>query len=317
MTMGALAFTCDQEIDRVRALTGAERIPQPAPFPLDTESLDALAEELDRLTAQSFKPAIASVQRAAQAGNHNFVQCPPAWAIVRLKERLKAGEIGGVEDNHALGYLQLVRQICARWIHHPLFSVIGKSLCNEFNHAMTMLSIASYLADHGNAIGITAPIHEGQSPDLYINTTVNDRLSIEVKAPKALFWPSAAPSKDDIERCIRKELNGARDQLTGSAGGLVVIGCSHPDPAVGQAFTECIREIMEGKRHVSSRIAAVGGVSFTNTLDNGSTDDRPILRHWFDVSVQANPRFEGPNPVNSTSSPHQAPFEGYVRPAHD
>lgn len=143
---GAVAITCDQEIDRVRSLTGAAlRKPELDPFPLDTESLDSLVDQFDQLTGQSFTPAIASVQRAMKAGNHYFVQCPPAWAIVRLKDRMNAGEVGGVEDNHALGYLQLARYFFARWTHHPLFPIIGKSLCNEFNHAMTMLSIASHL----------------------------------------------------------------------------------------------------------------------------------------------------------------------------
>ncbi|WP_124829179.1 MULTISPECIES: hypothetical protein [unclassified Burkholderia] len=222
--------------------------------------------------------------------------------------------MGSVEDRQAMGYLSFVRHFCARWAHHPLFPIIGRSLCNEFHHAMTMLSFASHLADHGTAIGITAPVQEGQSPDLYINASANDRLSIEVKAPRALFWPSSPPSKDEIEKCVRKELKAARDQLTGSIGGIVVIGGSHSDPAVGVIFAECIEEITKGNRHVSSRIAAVAGVFNTNTLVAGPTPNSPVFNQHVAVTVHLNQKFTGPNPVDPTPRPRREAYEGYVRP---
>ncbi|QRR13688.1 hypothetical protein GJG85_09795 [Burkholderia sp. MS389] len=304
LTAGAAVFTCDQEIERVRALTGAaRRAANGDAISLSNDDLDAMVEELDLLTGQSFKPAIKSVERAIRAGNHYFLQCPPAWAVVHLRERLAAGEIGAVDDQHAIGYLQLARHFCGRWSHHRLFPVIGRSLCNEFHHAMTMLGIASHLDDHGTAIGITAPVRQGQSPDLYVNVSASDRLSVEVKAPKALFWPSLAPSKEEIERCMRKELQAARNQLTGALGGIVVIGGSHPEPAVGRAFSECIEEIMDGKRHVSSRIAAIAGVFFTSAFDIGTTPTSATFQQQCAVTVRLNPKFDGPNPVVPTERP--------------
>lgn len=293
------AFSTDQEIARVRGNTSPKK-PLQSVIELSPSALSAMEAELNILTEGAFEKSRVSCVRAQTAENKTFAQekFPVVWAIAHLREVLNAGEINvDGPDGVALAYLQIVRDCLGRWRHHPLFASVARSLCHEFHHSVTTFTVASYLSDHGNQVGITNTAkQQGSSPDLFININREETLSIEVKCPRAFFWPQKPPTNADALRKITKELRDARKQLTGKAGGVVVIGAGQSDPDFSARFKTFLEQVM-GEGRVSKRIAAVVGVSYLGagvTLDGSNGIRLTAGAQLFPV---LNPRYEGENPV--------------------
>jgi hypothetical protein len=151
-----------------------------------------------------------------------------------------------------------------------------------------MLSAAAYLSDVGNEIGITdTKSATGRSPDLYINTRVDGRLSIEVKAPDLFFWPAPKLNLADTEKHIHKALRSARDQLTGEEGGIVVVGASHPGE-YNDIFAKAIENVVNSGK-VSTRIAAIVGVCHLPFINPGHGKVESGIQA--NVTFEINPRF--------------------------
>lgn len=300
------AMSCDQEIARVRTST----LPKPqsrAHWELTPDSLMVLETELDVLTDGAIQKMTASAERARGAGNETFAQVksPPVWALAQLHIALSKGQIDldGI-DGIAIAYVQNLLDSLHRWQHHPLFNVIARSFCHEFHHAITAFTIASYLSDHGNDVGITdTSTQRGKSPDLFINVARHETLSIEVKCPQAFFWPAKRPCKAEIARRIEREVKAARNQITGSAGGVVVIGGGHHAHGFHVDLEECIKDVMGGGR-VSRRVAAVADIAFYGAAFDGPDANGPRITSGGRVYIAHNPRFPGPNPVETESRPH-------------
>ena len=300
------AMSCDQEIARVR--TGTSPRPQSdANWELSPDSLMVLETELDILTDGAIQKMTASVKRAHGAGNITFAQAksPPVWALAQLYSSLSKGHINlDGPDGIAISYVQTLRDSLHRWQQHPLFTIIARSLCHEFHHAITAFTVASYLSDHGNNVGITdTSVQQGKSPDLFLNVARNETLSIEVKCPQVFFWPAQPPSKPDMARRIEREIKRARDQITGTAGGVVVIGAGHSVPGFHMELEQCIKEVVQNGR-VSSRVAAVAAVAFYSARVEGRGRDGPKITTGGHVSVARNPRFPEPNPVETERRPN-------------
>lgn len=300
------AMSCDQEIARVRAGT----LPKPqstARWELSPDSLMVLETELDVLTGGAIQKMAASAKRAHGAGNATYAQMksPPVWALAQLHSSLSKGQIDlDGPDGIALAYVQTLRDSLHRWQHHPLFAAIARTLCHEFHHGVTAFTVASYLSDHGNDVGVTdTSMQRGKSPDLFINVARNETLSIEVKCPRAFFWPEKRPSKADMSKRIEREIRAARDQITGAAGGLVVIGAGQPVLGFITDLDECIREVV-GSGRVSKRVAAVAGIAFYGAQIEGHDANGPRITTGIEVHIARNPRFPGPNPVEIEHRPH-------------
>lgn len=299
------AMSCDQEIDKMRADT-LPKSQSRAKLDLSPGSLMALETELDVLTDGAIQKMVASAKRAHGAGNTTFAQMksPPVWALVQLHSSLSNGQINmdGL-DGIAIAYVQTLRDSLHRWQHHPLFSTIARSLCHEFHHGITAFTVASYLSDHGNDVGITdTSTQPGKSADLFINVARNETLSIEVKCPQAFFWPAQRPNKADMARKIELAIKAARNQITGTAGGIVVIGAGHPVLGFNSELDECIKEVV-GSGRVSRRVAAVVGIAFYGARIEGRDASGPKITSGGEVYVTRNPRFPGPNPVDIEPRP--------------
>jgi hypothetical protein len=192
-------------------------------------------------------------------------------------------------------FLQTILHLIARWQHHPLFPLFSKALVHEFHHAMVMLIVASYLADHGNQIGFTNPgTARGRSPDLFVNLGPSDRVGIEVKAPPELQWPNSYPSPERLERAIEKQLKNARGQITSESGGIVVLGSSHLSSDFPEMFEARVASLIERSK-VSTRMAAIAGVCLTPVLQLAQSSPAGIKSEVAaKVFVRTNPRFKGP-----------------------
>ncbi|WP_257766030.1 hypothetical protein [Burkholderia glumae] len=140
-------------------------------------------------------------------------------------------------------------------------------------------------------MGITkAESAAGKSADLYLNLTSSRSASIEIKAPNVFHWPNAVPDLGRVEEKIEGQLKEAAKQLTGDAGGVVVIGANHLD----QQLTKKIRSSIESlaaKGRISSRITLVSAVCAYGTVQAG-VDGVNFSMGW-NVSVVKNPRYSG------------------------
>lgn len=288
----AAAISCDEEIARVQANKC-----QPPPhdgLDISPDMLAAVTQEVDLWTNGAFSDALSSARRARASGNELFTRCPLAWAVDRVTEALRGGaiDIDG-HDAAALLYLEQWRHFSVRWKHHPLFKeVIAPALCNEYHHTIALLVCCTYLEEHGNSIGITfTPGEVGKSPDLYINASPNQRVSIEIKAPDALHWPKPLPNQAEIERRVEEQLKAAAKQLTGNAGGVVVIGTNHVDPNLAGRVRAAI-ESLAARGRISSKITIISSVCAHGTITR--VDERNVKPEieW-NVSVTRNPKFNG------------------------
>jgi hypothetical protein len=289
-------FTCDAEIQRIQNSTRIKPLRSDGPVVVTIQALDIWEAELNNLTRNKFLKPIAAARRAHASGNKRFVQCPPAWALVHLRDRLLANKLGSADaDTIAIAYIAQIHGLLHRWYHHHHFPLITSALSSEFNHTVTMLTAAGFLTDYGNDMGITDTISaKGRSPDLYVYTGRQSRFSFEVKAPDVLFWPSPALSVQDVEKYIYRSLNSAKGQITGETGGAVIIGASHPDPSSKRNFVAALTNVISSGK-VSSRIAAVLGV-FHN-CDHYSNSSENTWQARSQVWGEKNPKFVGENPV--------------------
>lgn len=288
----AAAFSCDQEIARVR-VNKCQPPPHEA-LDISSEMLSSVTQEIDLWTNGAFSEALSSTRRARASGNDLFMRCPLAWAVDRISAALRLGSIDlDGHDAAALLYLEQWRHLSVRWKHHPLFrEVIAPALCNEYHHTIAMLLCCTYLEEHGNDVGITyTPGETGKSPDLYINASPSHRVSIEIKAPDALHWPKAVPEQADIERRVEEQLKAAAKQITGNAGGIVVIGTNHVDPSLAGRVRDAI-EKLAARGRISSRIALAASVCVNGTIAKvNERSARPDIA-WV-VNVTHNPKFTG------------------------
>jgi hypothetical protein len=298
-----VAISCPQEVARVKAVN-SPRPEEDSNLSLTAESLNSFATELEIWTDGAVGRIEASIERARKAGNLDYatVHAPLVWAFAQVRSALSRRSLNlSGPDQIAISYLQIYQKVKEEWRHHPLFPAIARSFCHDFHHSITTLAIASYLSENGNHVGITdATAHSGKSPDLFVNTARSERLSLEIKCPRSFFWPSDPPDDAELFRRIDKELKGARAQLTGGAGGVVVLGAGHQIASFDAAFRACVRSMVERQR-VSRRICAIVSVSFFGASFSGVHAGRPMVSSGATVDVVLNPRFKAPNPIGTTT----------------
>ena len=295
------AFTCDQEIYRITTLNAARQENLP-PLSLTVEGIDEIVRVMNGLTDGLFSNCIDSTKRAFDRGNVTFMEYPLAWAIIHVREKVLSRRIVvpmDEVDRIAISYILLFRHLISRWSHHVLFRIISSQLCGEFFHTITMLVAASYMQEHGNRIGITDTYSEiGNSPDLFINSGPTSRLSIEVKAPDAFFWPSRMPSLSEAERRIARVINNSVTQITGNLGGVYIIGAYRPEPEFTGIFKRALDSIIINNPIINSRVAAIVGVTFSPSDISGlGLFHEPQIEQVTQISPRLNPRYEMENPI--------------------
>ncbi len=292
---GSGGFISEQEAARVNLETGA-RPRRSTPLVLTEEWLDYFQALLNSSSAGAMNKSVDSTMRAKKSKNTNYFRSPPAWAICHLRGCIERCELylKSPEDCAAIAYIQILQHLTARWQHHPLFLLLSKGMVLEYPHTVTQLTVASYLADHGNDIGFTDMSDvEGRSPDLYINLNFFAKVSIEVKAPSELQWPNPCPSSARLEKIILKSVQKAIGQLTGELGGIVVIGTSWAFRGAEKVFKDVIIDLIK-RGKISSKVSGVAGVCMF--LAEGDFRVMPgSVNTGFssDVFVFLNDRFKG------------------------
>lgn len=251
------SFTTDQEITRVNALMDVLR-GEDAPVDITPEGLKAFIATLDVITNCRMSKELGKARRNRRSGTHPAIASPLAWAIARIEAQLQLKQLDlSGDDGVALNYLHVANHVFRRWSRHALAGEFARGLIDNLHHNATMLMVAAYLEQHGNKIGFTDAIKEsGPSSDLYIDLNRADKVSIEIKAPPELQWPNLSTSAS-LEKTVSAQVKSAKKQITGAAGGLVVIGSS----ALGRRLETVVRELAARGRF-SSRVAAVAIVTY-------------------------------------------------------
>ncbi|WP_133700255.1 hypothetical protein [Roseateles toxinivorans] len=292
--MADATISCDQEIARIRGVNGI-RDDARTGTQLGLDWLQSVERQMREL-CRGFDDCLATTQRAMNAGNHRFLDHPPAWALLTLQKGLTAGGLNLHGDHGiAVNFLQVVEHLISRWQHHPHFRGISYALIHEFPHAVAQFIACTYLADLGNPIGFNdAKLHRGQSPDMFINFGPTTQIGIEVKAPADLQWPRPMPDLARLERIIIKQLKRAAEQLSVDVGGIVVLGASVASPLLRTALEPLLIDLGRRKK-VPSHIAGIGCV-----CTNPSATFAPRSAREFSLSSSAdafavlNPRFPYP-----------------------
>jgi hypothetical protein len=289
---GGPVITCVQEIARVAAETGPRDVTHRV-LDLSPSALAAFRQQLDLSSGGAFGKVIESTRRAMMHGDARLVEYPVAWACLHLEKSLKSGTLDSSTadgaDAIAITYLLALDHAVSMWGHHPLFPAFVQALIYDFPHAITTLLTASSFAKQGNAIGFTdEATASGKSPDLFINLTAIKRVSIEVKTVKALHWPKRLPPLAQLESIVLAQLRAARNQITGSEGGVVVLGSlagaqgSHE--LLMTAIESCIR-----RDKVSSRISDVVAFSLKGAGQSPAVEGGTGAL----INGHSNPRFNG------------------------
>lgn len=303
-THGKVVITTQAEIDRLRQLNGRGNL-RNFLIGIGPDGITGLKEMFDEVGGEVFRRALGQTKR--RLSGQNSMEKPLAWAYLRIESAARRLHIDlTTEDGVALAYLLIAHQCIDDWRGQPMFAYFARGIFNnEFLHAVTGLVMASHLRRFGNAVGFTdTHRHERkgeQSPDLYLNITAQDRLSIEIKTPEPFQWPASPRSMEQTVNVIEKQVKLAKKQLTGTQGGIVVIGTSIAHADWARQVKEAIRILISSNR-ISRRIAAVGAVCI-NTVSARELSSLSVGSEVASIFAIPNLAYDGDAKINTSDSP--------------
>jgi hypothetical protein len=119
-----------------------------------------------------------------------------------------------------------------RWRSHPAFPSLASTLADpiESQHTVMLLAIASYLVDYGNnGVGIVTEATGQRIPDRYVQSSLFDRLDVEVKTPLALRGPRPTRLElpetiNVVERQVKYAASSTTGQLDPRGSGILALG---------------------------------------------------------------------------------------------
>lgn len=151
--------------------------------------VELLGEDYERLLASDER---GQQSRTPPPRRHRLIE------ILRYGEQV-AAQVEGPRlsqqislDGDAFAELGATVALLRRWRSHPAFPSLASTLADpiESQHTVMLLAIASYLVDYGNnGVGIVTEATGQRIPDRYVQSSLFDRLDVEVKTPLALRGP--------------------------------------------------------------------------------------------------------------------------------
>ncbi|MET7878741.1 hypothetical protein ABZS52_17615 [Micromonospora profundi] len=163
-----------------------------------------------------------------------------------------------------------------RWRHHPAWPHLVATLgtATEGQHSVMMLTLASYLVDADNGVGILADnATSGRIADLWLEPSVKKRLELEVKTPLMLRGPISAPLIDsDAEGMVTRLLKKSAGQLNRDHDGVLAIGGFHLGPGtlerIVDAGTRVLGRMVHRKAKLAALVVAEIGAALTEAVDS-------------------------------------------------
>jgi hypothetical protein len=205
---------------------------------LNAASLLRLAEEAAQLLGKKYS----ALQESDKRGQASPTPPPMRHRLIELIEYArKAASLVGTDLSSAdseLDYRQLTElkattMLFRRWRHHPAWPQLMTSLTNntETQHSVMLLTVAGFLTDTGNPVGIVFRQGSGKIPDMWIEPSLGQRLNIEIKTPVEFRAPEERPTVDSmyetIARLVNKCASSRHGQLAPEHSGVLIIGAFH------------------------------------------------------------------------------------------
>jgi hypothetical protein len=230
--------------------------------------LRAMGLEAKQLLGEHSQRLIAKDERGRRSSTppgrrHRLVELI-SYAREIADEIEAAGQVTAI-DLSKLSELMATVLLFDRWRHHPMWPDLVATLAdrNEGQHTVMMLTVASYLADAGNGIGLVAHGDGGgRIPDLWVEPGFLERLDIEVKTPQDLRGPRARRLTVDeattsISRQLTKAAGNRRGQLDPTHTGILAVGGFHLDPGALDTLEEAATNVLAAHEGRKGHLAAV------------------------------------------------------------
>src|ERR1700682_2458374 len=111
-------------------------------------------------------------------------------------------------DGNLIAEIDTTATMFRRWSHDPAWPHLVAALrnSNDVRHNVMLLTVASYLVDHGNGVGLMARSTDGRIPDAWLRASLLEHLELEVKTPQALRGPRTLLGADDAFRVLERQL---------------------------------------------------------------------------------------------------------------
>lgn len=232
---------------------------------LDADAFNAIACQLRDLLGDGYESLRGSDDRGRRS------KTPPAYRhrILELIDFASdaAAEVGGDRngrlgeiDGNLLAEALTVLAVTRRWQHHPAWPTLRASLASdgEAPHTTMLLTVASYLADAGNGVGIyTNSVHQRASTaDLWVEPDLRERVDIEIKAPVALRGPRGRLSESQATTILQKALKKSERQRRNTRSSFLVVGGYHLGPSFDRVVSTA-QGMLDHERH---RWRSLGGI---------------------------------------------------------
>jgi len=198
-------------------------------------------------------------------------------------------------------YLMELRSVLLsleRWQRHPFWSEMVRGLGNEneYLHTVILLAAATYLEDAGNNVEFKET-GRLRTPDLFLVLGPQQRIAVEIKAPKDLRGSSAALGykkvREIVKVSMKKAGTGHSGQLSRQHPAMLVIGSFRTWPSDLQDFenaaADYLRDAAKNGRH--KHVLSAGLLSLVTMIRRTptKTDGKPALQ----MTSVANPGYEG------------------------
>ncbi len=296
-TWPGIFITCDQALRSAVDMTSPRS--EGITWELSVEGLNSLVDRYNTITGDRF-----SIQDkiVSKTGDREALKFPFAWSVRHLRSCLEERVIN-IDDpktHYSFTWIRVFVDIVGRWQHHPRFQTIAKDLGkpDSFLHTAAQFIVASYLAEHGNWIGLALEdLHGEANPDLYIRADRDTRIYLEVKSPKALhrFGPPV-PGELVLEAPVKACIEGSVKQINKHRRGALVMFSSLQDRRAPAELVRCVTNWLNRSGRNRKSLAAVVTVSAVENrlARNGTTIEQPLT---FQITPVLNPHFEGKNPI--------------------
>jgi hypothetical protein len=177
-----------------------------------------------------------------------------------------------------LGELMALLHTLGRWQKHPFRLQMVRGLFgeHEYQHTVILLAAATAFEDAGNNVEFKAPGPQ-RTPDLFLVIGPQDRIAVEVKAPKELRGRSAALGRagfqDVVKAAMKRAGTGGSGQLSRAQSGMLVIGSFRTWPSDVKDFeaaaTDYLRAAATRGKH--RHLLSIVLLSFVTIAKRGPT----------------------------------------------
>ena len=270
---------------------------------LTTENFDRLAQDLERLLGSHYSKLRARHERGKTSST------PPKEVnrILYLIDyaREVARKLDGYDgiselilDANLISEILLYQEVFQRWENHPEWPTLVQTLVSPqgVQHNVMLLAVAGYLVDLGNYVGLVPSTEPGRIPDVWIQTSLVEKVEVEVKSPRDFHGPLQRAMDHDmtvqrIQQLFDDAASTKRGQLDPTASGILAIGAFHLGlggiEALDRAATEVLGRQWARKPHV------IGIVLFEAMYVQTQEGPTRTLQPSLAVRIVNHPNYQG------------------------